>query len=508
MPLSRRSLVGAGVGLAAAGLLKPFATRAAEPRFATDPFTLGIASGFPEPNAVVLWTRLAPEPLAPGGGMAPAPVEVRWEIAGDEAFKQIERSGNVYATPEWAHSVHVEATGLSPGRDYWYRFTCGGARSAVGRTRTAPARDAALAELKLAIACCQHYEPATYAAYRSIAAERPDVVVHLGDYIYEGRGQRSVRSHDAPEAITLEDYRLRYSIYKLDKNLQAAHLASPWMLVGDDHEVANDYADDHYQDFDPVWVHARRTAAYKAHYEHLPLPHRFVPLDGRQRHYMTRAFGTLANLIMLDGRQYRSPQACDGGPLVLPCADLVSDQRTMLGAAQEQWLKDALAQSRARWTLIGQQTLFAHVDESPDKEVRFWADNWNGYPAARARLVDDLVAHKASNPVILSGDIHAFLVNDVNRRGDDPASPIVATEFVSTSISSNGRPQQGFDAWRPKNPNVHFARSDSRGYLRLSVKPDHLHADLMAVDDIRRDDSPVHVLAAYDVEDGKPGVVR
>jgi alkaline phosphatase D len=508
MPLSRRSLVGAGVGLAAAGLLKPFATRAAEPRFAADPFTLGVASGFPEPNAVVLWTRLAPEPLAPGGGMPPAPVDVRWEIASDEGFKQIERSGSVYATPEWAHSEHVEATGLQPGRDYWYRFTSGGARSPVGRTRTAPARDAAPAELKLAVASCQHYEQGTYAAYRAMAAERPDLVVHVGDYIYEGRGQRAVRSHDAPEAITLEDYRLRYSIYKLDKNLQAAHAASPWMLVGDDHEVANDYANDHYLDFDPALFHSRRMAAYQAHYEHLPLPHRFVPLDGRQRHYATRAFGTLANVILLDGRQYRSTQACDDGPLVLPCAELFSDERTMLGAAQEQWLKDALAQSRARWTLIGQQTLFAHVDESPDKDVRFWADNWNGYPAARARLVDDLVARKTSNPVILSGDIHAFLVNDVNKRAEDPASPIVATELVTTSISSNGRPQQGFDAWRPKNPNVHLARSDTRGYLRLSVKPDRLHADLIAVDDIRRDDSPTHVLAAYDVMDGKPGVVR
>jgi alkaline phosphatase D len=508
MPLSRRSLVGAGVGLAAAGLLKPFATRAAEPRFATDPFTLGVASGFPEPNAVVLWTRLAPEPFAPGGGMPSAPVETRWEIAGDEGFKQIERSGTAYATPEWAHSVHVEATGLSPGSDYWYRFTSGGARSPVGRTRTAPARDATPAELKLAVASCQHYEQGTYAAYRAMAAEWPDLIVHVGDYIYEGRGQRAVRSHDAPEAITLEDYRLRYAIYKSDPHLKAAHVASPWMLVGDDHEVANDYAGEHYLDFEPALFHSRRTAAYQAHYEHLPLPHRFVPLDGRQRHYTTRAFGTLVNLIMLDGRQYRSAQACDDGPLVVPCPELYAGERTMLGAAQEQWLKDALGASRARWNLLGQQTLFAHVDESPDKERRYWADNWNGYPAARGRLVDFLATRKPQNPVVLSGDIHAFLVNDVNTRAGEPDSGIVATELVTTSISSVGRPQQGFDAWRPKNPNVHLARSDTRGYLRLSIKPERLHADLVAVDDIKREDSPTHVLAAYDVVDGKPGVVR
>ena len=508
MPLTRRSLVGAGVGLAAAGLFEPFATRAAELKFAKDPYTLGVASGFPEPNAVVLWTRLAPEPFAPDGGMPAAQVEVRWEIGSDDNFREIVRSGSVYATAEWAHSVHVEATGLQPGRDYWYRFTCGGARSPVGRTRTAPARDGAPAELKIAVASCQHYEQGTYAAYRAMAPENHDLVLHLGDYIYEGRGQRAVRTHDAPEAITLEDYRLRYAIYKSDPHLKAAHAASPWMLVGDDHEVANDYADDHFLDFDPALFHSRRTAAYKAHYEHLPLPHRFIPLDGRQRHYSTRAFGTLANVIMLDGRQYRSPQACGNGALVLPCADLYAGERTMLGAAQEKWLGDQLAASRARFTLIAQQTLFAHVDESVDANVRYWADNWNGYPAARARLVEQIATRKVRNPVILSGDIHAFLVNDVNARAGEPDSGIVATELVTSSISSNGRSQKEYDVWKPKNANVHIARSDTRGYLRLSVKADRLHADLVAVDDIKREDSPTHVLAAYDVADGKPGVAR
>ncbi|HVY67255.1 MAG TPA: alkaline phosphatase D family protein [Gammaproteobacteria bacterium] len=508
MPLSRRSLVGAGLGLAAANLLKPFPVRAAEPRFTSDPFTLGVASGFPEPTAVVLWTRLAPEPFAPGGGMPAAPVAVQWEIAGDEAFRQVARSGTAYATPDWAHSVHVEATGLAPGRDYWYRFTSGGARSPVGRTRTAPARDATPAELKLAVACCQHYEQGTYAAYRAMATEAHDVVVHLGDYIYEGRGTRAVRTHDAPEAITLEDYRLRYAIYKSDPHLKAAHAAFPWMLVGDDHEVANDYAGDHYQDFEPEWFHARRAAAYQAHYEHLPLPHRFLPVDGRQRHYTTRVFGNLVNLLMLDGRQYRSPQACGRGPLVSPCPELYAGERTMLGAAQEAWLADQLGASRARWNLIGQQTLLAHFDQSGPADPMYWADAWNGYPAARARLVETLATRNPANPVILSGDIHAFLVNDVNLRADDAGSPIVATEFVTTSISSNGRAQKDFDAWRPENPNVRLARSDYRGYLRLAVKPERLQADLVAVDDIRREDSPTHVLAAFEVEDGTAGVVR
>jgi alkaline phosphatase D len=508
MRLSRRTLVGAGLGVAAAGLLRPFASRAADIRFPTNPFVLGVASGFPEPNAVVLWTRLALEPLAPGGGMPMAAVEVEWEVASDDAFRRIERRGRVYATPDWAHSVHVEATGLEPGRDYWYRFTSGGTRSAVGRTRTAPARNAALAELKLAVACCQHYEQGTYAAYRAMAAEHLDLVVHVGDYIYENRGVRAVRSHDAPEAITLEDYRQRYAIYKLDPHLQAAHAASPWIVTSDDHEVANDYAGDHYQDFEPALFHARRAAAYQAYYEHLPLPRRFLPLDGRQRIYTARGFGTLVNLYMLDGRQYRSPQACAPGPLVAPCPELYSNERTMLGAPQEQWLTASLAASRARWNLIGQQTLFTNANQSLDATPRYWADNWNGYPAARARLVDFLATRQPKNPVILSGDIHAFLVNDVNARADDAGSPIVATELVTTSISSPGPSQQGLDTWRPKNPNVRLARGDYRGYLRLAVQSERLHADLVAVDDIKREDSPTHVLAAFDVEDGKPGVVR
>lgn len=507
MPYSRRRLVGAGLGLAGAQLFRPLLARAAEVRFTTNPFTLGVASGYPEANALVLWTRLAPEPLAPGGGMPPAPVAVDWEVASDDGFRQVRRRGTLYATPDWAHSVHAEVTGLEPARDYWYRFTCGGERSPVGRTRTAPDRGTMPAELTLAVASCQHYEQGHYAAYRAMAADPLDLVVHVGDYIYEGRGSMSVRSHDAPEAHTLDDYRQRYAIYKSDPHLQAAHAASPWMLTADDHEVANDYAGEHLGDYEPELFLARRAAAYQAYYEHLPFPRRLLPFGGRQRLYTQRSFGDLVTLCMLDGRQYRSVQACGGGD-ASPCAELYSGQRTMLGAAQEEWLLSTLGASRARWNLLGQQTLFAHFDQGDAAEHRYRVDSWNGYPAARARLVDFLATRRAANPVILSGDIHTFLVNDVNARADDAASPIVATELVATSISSQGPAQQGFDRWRPKNPNVHLARSDQRGYLRLRIAPERLHVDLVAVDDITRADSPTHVLAAFDVADGTPGVVR
>jgi alkaline phosphatase D len=505
----RRTLVGSGVGLGAAAALRPFATRAADLKFASNPFTLGVASGYPEPNALVLWTRLAPEPFVPGGGIPPTAVVVDWEIAGDEAFKRIARHGTAYATPEWAHSVHVEAGGLDPARDYWYRFTSGGQRSAVGRTRTAPALGAAVAELKLGIASCQYYEFGHFAAYRALARDALDVVVHVGDYIYEQRGVARVRSHDAPEAYTLDDYRWRYALYKSDPDLQAAHAASAWMVASDDHEVDNDYAGDTSADAEPRGRFlARRAAAYRAYYEHLPLPRRLRPDGPNQRLYARRSFGELVDLHVLDGRQFRSPHACRPEPLVEPCPELYDPARTMLGEAQEKWLRRGLGASGAHWNLLGQQTMFAHFDISGEQGLRYSADGWNGYPAARARLVDFLAERKIANPVILSGDVHAFLVNDVNRHADDAASPIVATELVTTSITSPARPQSDFDGWLLENPNVRLARSDVRGYLRLAIAAERLHADLVAVDDVTRADSGTHVIAAFDVVAGRPGVVR
>jgi alkaline phosphatase D len=509
MRYSRRSVLGAGLSYGSLCLLGAPHARAAELTFASNPFTLGIASGYPEPNAVVLWTRLAPEPLAPGGGMPDAPVEVEWELADDAGFRQVRRRGTTYATPDWAHSVHVEVTGLTPAREYWYRFTCGGMQSPAGRTRTAAARGGAGPSLALAVASCQSYEHGYYAAYRAMVEDDLDLIVHVGDYIYETRGVERVRSHDAPEAYTLDDYRHRYALYKLDPDLQAAHAACAWMVTSDDHEVDNDYAADTSEEGDSAELFlARRAAAYQAYYEHLPLPRRLLPLGPHQRLYTRRSFGDLLDLYMLDGRQFRTPQACGPEPLVAPCAELHAAQRTMLGAAQESWLLGALGGSRARWNVLGQQTLFAHFDQSGDEELRYWSDGWSGYPAARARLVDFLAERKVANPVVLSGDIHAFLVNDVNLRADDADSPIVATELVTTSISSPGRAQHDFDLWLPENPNVRLARSEHRGYLRLEVEPERLHADLVGVDDVGRRDSATRVLASFDVANGRAGVAR
>ena len=337
-------------------------------QFAADPFTLGIASGYPEPNAIVLWTRLAPEPLVPGGGMPAAPVEVAWEIGTDERLRKVARRGTTFATPDWAHSVHVEVTGLMPGRDYWYRFTSGGRQSADrphahgsgaahdagplhARSRVVPALRA-----KLLRGLSRRRRRRARSRRSSSATTSTKIAA-----------RRRLRTHDQPECYTLDDYRRRYALYKSDPDLKAAHAAAPWLLVADDHEVANDYAGELSYQGDPRDVFlARRAAAYQAWYEHQPFPRGFMPVAGQQRSYTSRSFGDLVTVLMLDGRQYRSPHACEPVPLVEPCPELYLGQRTMLGDAQEQWLATALGASTARWTLFGQQTLFAHFDQSGD----------------------------------------------------------------------------------------------------------------------------------------------
>ena len=504
----RRFLIGLGA-LATTPALGPYNPK---PRFSAAPFTLGVASGYPQPGGVVLWTRLAPVPLAPNGGMPAEVVPVRWEIARDDGMKDIVAQGTAYSEPEWAHSVHVEVSGLQPARPYWYRFAAGDAVSPVGRTQTAPAAGARNNRLRFAFVSCQHYEHGYFGAYRHVVADAPDVLLHLGDYIYEFSSAREqVRRHGTGEAITLSDYRARYALYKTDPDLQAAHAACPWLVTWDDHEVENDYADDRSQSLDPPqWFLARRAAAYKAWYEHMPAPRSMVPFGPQARIYGRSAFGSLVNFFMLDDRQFRSHEACPrpgrgGSNSVDPtqCAELADPKRTMLGAVQEQWLEASLGASRARWNVIAQQTRMAQMDEQPGPGRRAWTDSWDGYPAARRRLLEALAAKP--NPVVIGGDIHSFNVNQLKLDFDDPASPVVGAEFVGTSISSNGWSQERLDALRADNAHVLLADSRYRGYVRVEVTPTELRADLRALDSVATRDSKCTTLASFIVEDGKPG---
>ena len=495
--------------LAAAAALP---VRAQSRGFAAYPFTLGVASGYPQPGRVVLWTRLAPEPLAPGGGMDAEVVPVRWEIAADESLKEIVASGTAYATAEWAHSVHVEAAGLQPSRPYWYRFIAGDAVSPTGRTHTAPGRAARPKRLRFAFVSCQQYEQGYFGAYRHVLADDPDLVLHLGDYIYESTwGRELVRSHGDGTAVTLEDYRRRYALYKTDPDLQAAHRACPWLLTWDDHEVENDYANDRSQNFDdPAWFLARRAAAYKAWYEHQPVPRAMVPFGPSARIYARSAFGTLAEFFVLDDRQYRSHEACPrpgkrGSTVVDPaeCAELADPARTLLGQTQERWLGAALASSRPRWTIVAQQSRMAQWDERPGPGRSAWTDAWDGYPAARRRLLEAL-AQKA-NPVVLGGDIHAFAVTELKLDFDDAKAPAIGAEFVGTSITSQGWAQARMDALRADNPHVLLAESAHRGYVRVEATPALLKVDLRAMEHVKTREASCSTLASFVVEDGQAG---
>jgi alkaline phosphatase D len=445
-------------------------------------------------------------------------------MAEDVAFRRIVAKGTASATPALAHSVHVDATGLLPGRWYWYRFMLDDAVSPVGRTRTAPAADSMPAALKVAVASCQHWEFGSYAAHRHIAAAAPDLVAFLGDYIYEwGPYQRQHPAYATrvAESFTLADYRARYAQYKTDADLQAAHLAAPWIVTWDDHEVANDYADDRDERRDPRFL-ARRAAAYQAFYEHMPLrlP---APADGNfayLRMYQRYDWGRLARFHMLDDRQYRSQHACQpagrGGSSSVArrdCPALGDPGRTMLGAEQQRWLEQGLHGSPARWNILAQQTLMAQNSQTPllaAQDGRFWTDGWDGYPVARQRLLDALVASRAGNPLVLSGDVHAFYAAELNNNPGRPGSPrnrVVATEFCGTSVSSPSRPQARTDQYVAMNPNLKFGRSDRRGFMLLDITPRDTTTLFLALDDVHNGASALSTLAGFVVRDGKPGIV-
>ena len=479
------------------------------------PFTLGVASGYPSPHGVVLWTRLAPDPLVPGGGMDPTPVEVRWEIARDERFADIALRGTALALPEWAHSLHVDARGLAPDRWYWFRFHAAGVTSPVGRTRTAPAADASVAKLRIAVASCQHYEHGWYAAYRHMLDDSLDLIAQVGDYIYESSfGTNPVRSHEAGEPYSLDDYRARYACYRSDADLRAAHAHHPWVSVWDDHEVENDYANDRSQkDENRAEFLARRAAAYQAYYEHMPLPPVMAPSGPSMRIYTRLPLGKLAEIFLLDDRQYRTYQPCPepgrgGGRMIENCSERLDPSATLLGIDQERWLASSLESSSARWNLLAQQTLMAQADALAGPGERFYSDGWDGYPAARKRLLGHIASRKIKNPVVLGGDVHSFWANDLAVDFDDAKSPTVASELITTSITSRPPPEERIQTAKAENPRIHFATGTRRGYLRLEITPARLLADLRAVDDVTDPRTSCTTLASFAVEDGRPGPQR
>ena len=473
-----------------------------------DPFTLGVASGSPRDTSVVLWTRLAPDPLN-GGGMPAGRVEVEYRVYADESRQRLVQRGTVETSEHKAHSVHVLVRGLEPGREYWYQFRHGDALSPLGRTRTT---DMKAGRARLALASCNSYESGRFAAYADMAKWAPDCVIHVGDYIYEGAAAalgvtrrrvgavelsfETVRQHNGAETVTLWDYRNRYALYRSDAQLQAAHAASPWIVALDDHEIDNNWAGDVPQD---PWAQTRlefkvrKLAALQAYYEHMPIeqPPQLAGLDTHLQLYGAYRFGP-AQVHWLDTRQYRSDQVCGQGfPGDEPCEALQDPRLTMLGTTQEQWLVETLRRSTARYNVLASQTWFAPFRyNAPPAAPRINMDQWDGYPLERQRMIE-LLASGVANPVVLSGDWHASAAMRIHRDPWNTRSPRVGHNLCGTSISSHCPWSGAMRDALQDNPHVDHLNGDRRGYLRCDVDSGGWRSEFRVVEDPRQADSAV-----------------
>ncbi|WP_328538203.1 alkaline phosphatase D family protein [Streptomyces sp. NBC_00344] len=512
-PARRRFLAGSALALGAAAVAQlPFSGTAAAvvpgavaPALPDGVFTLGVASGDPLPDAVVLWTRLAPDPLN-GGGMPDAPVTVEWQVADDRRFSKIVRKGTAQAVPERGHSVHVDATGLRPGRQYWYRFRCGGQISPVGRTRTAPSPLSSGGRLRIALASCQNWQQGFFTAYADMRAQDPDLVLFVGDYIYESTPvATSVRVHEGTgEPYSLTQYRNRYAQYRTDPDLQAMHAHAPWVVTFDDHEVDNDYAGQVPQDpakqSHDAFV-SRLTAAYQAYYEHMPVRAAAVPDGPHIQMYRRFDYGRLIRLNVLDTRQFRSDQA-------ITQAGAQDPALTMLGAEQRAWLLSGLNRSPARWNVIASQIMMAETDLQPGAGKLWYYDAWDGYQTERDAMLK--VFQHVRNPLVLSGDRHFTMISDLKKDFADPSSAVVGAEFVGTSISSGGDQDQAafHQQWDPlKADNPHWKVIDAhRGYHLFDIAHETVFAQVRVVDTVLGKKSGASTQARLLVRSGRPGV--
>lgn len=511
--MQRRVFVGDLVRLAALAAIVPNDWRVVRRvSFSEDPFRLGIASGDPYGEGLTLWTRLAPRPLDPDGGMTGDRIAVRWELAEDDKFARIVKRGTATATGELAYSVHVNVDGLKPDRWYFYRFMTGDATSPVGRTRTTPAASATT-PLRFAFASCQHYEQGLYTAYQHMAAEDLDLVAHLGDYIYENAPRPNVvRPHVGPLLMTLADYRLRYGQTKMDEHLRAAHLDRPWIVTWDDHEVSNNYAGFINGDttVTPDMMRPRRAAAYRAWWEHqpvrLPASRDWMNLDITRR----AQWGSVAQFTVMDTRQYRSDQACGDGTKPVPCGEWADPSRTLMGDRQEKWLLDGVSSSKAKWQVLANQVMMAPFDSQPGDGQRESMDQWSGYPVARDRLLGEIAKRAPNRTVVITGDIHSSWVNELKSSFSQPGAPTIGAEFVGTSISSGG---DGSDRnvvegrLEADNPHVKW-QNGRRGYVSCVVTPDEWRAEYRTVEFVSKPDAPVMTPTKWVVKNGVAGIEK
>ena len=507
LPSRRLFLAGASALVAAPAIVR------AQTVFQDTPFTLGVASGDPLPDGFVLWTRLAPRPLEMHGGMTMAPkgVPVAWEVAGDDGFKSVIQTGEARAWAELGHSVHVEVAGLQPGRFYWYRFTASGVQSPIGRAKTAPARGVKLDKVSFAAAGCQAYDQGYYTAYRHLSGEDLDFVFHYGDYIYEGaevHDPKKPRAHLGDEPYSLDDYRRRYALYKMDADLQAAHAAHPFFITFDDHEIENNWAGADDQTNSPRDVFLmRRQSALQAWYEHMPVRKAQMPSGPNVQLYRRMVYGDLLNANFMDTRQFRTDQPCGDGTKPY-CAEALDPKGQMINAAEEAWLRDSLHKPQARWNLVAQQVMMMPMDRRKSagdvEPAKYNLDSWAGYPIARQRIID--LMRGLGNVVVVTGDEHQNFVGELREKGLEGNA--VAVEFVATSISSGGdwaEHEDGIEGWMSHNPQLKY-ESARRGYLVCEVGRDTWTSHIRAVDYVTRPGCPLTTKQSFAIGRGKPEV--
>lgn len=519
--LSRRQLLtragAAGAALGIGGLVPSRRAMATFGSLGGYPFVAGVASGDPGPDRVVLWTKLALDAL--GETTLPARrVPVAWEVADDERMRRVRRSGLAYSDPGRDHAIHVDLGGLRSGREYWYRFYAGGEASPVGRTRTAPAFGHGPQTLRFCFVSCSQFEHGYFTAYKRIVEDDPAFLIHTGDYIYEYGTDAykapggNVRHHVGGEITTLADYRRRYGQYHSDPDLLEARRLIPFITTPDDHEVENNYAgiiseQDAEPDQDPALFLARRTAAYRAYAEWMPLREAQVRPDGSLRLFRELPMGDLCDVIVADTRQFRTDQPCDDA-FNSNCAGMTDPAATLPGLPQERWLVNRLARSRARWNMLAQQVQMAQEDFRPGPEEGYNTDSWDGYKESRRRVLSGIERAGVRNPVVLTGDVHQHYASDLKVDFTDPDAPAVASEFVGTSVSSGG---DGNDTVQTaallENPWIKY-NANRRGYVRIDMRAGELRADLRILPYVSRPDAPATTGASFVIEDGRPGLQR
>ncbi|WP_421108053.1 alkaline phosphatase D family protein [Streptomyces sp. NEAU-S77] len=484
-----------------------------------NPFTLGVASGDPLPDAVVLWTRLAPRAYEPGNGLPEeGAVRVEWQIARDEHFHRVVGRGTATAHAEFNYTVHVDAKGLEPDRVYWYRFRAGKWTSPVGRTRTTPSYGARVRDMRFGLASCQAYHDGYYTALKHLAAEDLDAVFHVGDYQYEyavsavggarNYTDRTLPAHFNTETMTLGDYRLRYALYKSDPDLQAAHAAFPWFVTWDDHETENNYADDVDENGNPPEEFLiRRAAAYRAYWENMPLRMPQQPDGPDMRLYRRFHYGRLAQFDILDTRQYRSNQAYGDG-WQYPGPESEDPSRTLTGATQERWLLDGFRRSTATWNVLPQQVTFSQRKNTTADRSKLSMDSWDGYPASRSRVLDGVQQAGIDNLVVLTGDVHVHYAFDIKKDYNNPSSQTLGVEFVGTSVTSGkdgADKPANWSTYMAANPHMKFYNG-RRGYVTVTLDGDQARADYKTVSAVTTPGAPLTTAASFVSEAGNPGL--